>query len=73
MLPKMTSSETCEKRERKKEERKGDKKRKRGGGGGINCFQLGCHDKKPKFLSVRPLGQGYGNKTRVQNLPKGWD
>lgn len=73
MLLKMTSPETCEKREREKEERKGDRKRKEEEEGGINCSQLGCHDNKPKFLSVRPLGQGYKNQTRVQNLPKSLD
>lgn len=59
-------------KEKEKGERKRDRKRKRGGGG-INCFQLGRHDKKPKFLSVRPLGQDYRNKTRAQNLQKGLD
>lgn len=58
-------------KEREKGERKGIESEK--GEEGINYSQLGCHDKKPKFICVRPLGQDYGNKTRVQNLPKGLD
>lgn len=40
MLLKMTSPETCEKREREKEEQKGDRKRKKEEEGGDKLFSV---------------------------------